>query len=334
VPGTKNRVLRPRSAVATKVPRKPVIAIQVLDRRTAGSCLGLTFPSCRPVLLSCSPAGPVIAIRYSVLGASLGLVVACVRRDEADATLLSLVVAPGHRRRGIATALLARLEQEAVALGCRGLHTDYAADDRNAAILEGLFRKSGWSSPRASHISCRVIGTDFRRLVEAAWVKRCRLPREFSLFPWQEARRDELDRLRLRSPDSRIYRSVEPFGGGTAFEPINSIGLRHKGEIVGWMLTRRLGIPGLLLYNRLHVAPPYRKTGRAIAVLAESLRRHYALEGHLPTMGGCFRTDRDNEPMLRFVRHGLGPYLTSYAEVMVCSKPIGENPPAETDCLN
>jgi len=250
-------------------------------------------------------------------------VLAYFSEERSDATLLWLFVASAHRGQHIATALLRRLDAELRALGCRHVRTDYAVEGRNSVILERLFRNHGWENPVGSHVSCNVRRDDFRRLLQAPWVQRCHLPRDFSLFPWCEAGEEELDALRRHSPDSPLYRTrFDPFIPGKCVDPLTSVGLRHNGEIVGWMLTERRDPPGGLLYDRLYVMHRFQATSRAIPVLVESMKRHWKIAGHLDTMSAWFRTELDNAPMMAFIRRRLGPFLTSAVEVNLCSKSL------------
>lgn len=79
----------------------------------------------------------VLVARSDAAGNPCGLVVARLAADEAD--ILTIAVAPEHRRRGIARALLhaayARLARE----GVRTLFLEVGADNRPARALYGAF---------------------------------------------------------------------------------------------------------------------------------------------------------------------------------------------------
>jgi lantibiotic modifying enzyme len=107
---------------------------------------------------------------------------------------------------------------------------------------------------------------------------------------------------------------LDPFlEGQPPFESFNSLGLRYQDEVVGWIITKRAA-PGIIRYDRLFVQQQFRKTARAVALLAESIRRQWEYEGHLPGRGGVWRTNAGNAPMARFIKRRLGPYLTSMTE--------------------
>jgi GNAT superfamily N-acetyltransferase len=297
-----------------------MIDIQMVHPKTGTACVGLTFPFYRQVLISASPEGPALALCYRVLGVPLGLILGHIADDPTMAFVLSLFVDKGCRNQGIGTALMMRMESELASRGCKEVRAEYKADGLCSPILERLLRKLNWDPPRPHQFTYRVMGEDFHRLIMDPWVDAYYLPPAFTIFPWSEASQEELNRIRQMPSDSSFYRAeADPFVESDRYEKLNSLGLRYKGEIVGWMITRRAA-PGLILYDRWYVRDELQGAGRAPAILAESLKRHYAREGHLPGFGACFRVEAGNKPMLRFTMRRMGAYLTSVLETKASRK--------------
>ncbi len=288
-----------------------MIDVQMVHSKTGAACIGLTFPFYRQVLLSASPEGPALALCCKLFGVPVGLVLACIEDDPTTAWVLSVFVDKGCRNQGIGAALIKRMESELASRGCSEVRAEYKANGSCTPIVERLLRKLDWDLPTLRQFTYRVMGEDFHRLIMDPWVDQYYLPPTFTIFPWSEAGEEELNRISQMPPDSSFYRTrADPFIEGNPYERLNSLGLRHKGEIVGWMITRRAA-PGLILYDRWYVRDDLQGAGIAPAVLAESLKRHYAREGHMPGFGACFRVRADNRLMLRFTMRRMGAYLTS-----------------------
>jgi [ribosomal protein S18]-alanine N-acetyltransferase len=72
-------------------------------------------------------------------GAPVGDAIVVYRRGYGSARLVSLVVAPGWRRRGIGRVLLRHAEREATRRGCLALRLEVRADNLAAlALYQGL----------------------------------------------------------------------------------------------------------------------------------------------------------------------------------------------------
>jgi GNAT superfamily N-acetyltransferase len=273
----------------------------------------LTYPGYRDLLLDSEAGERRFGVGYELFCQPVGLALASVD-DNNVAWLLSVLVLEEFRNKGIATDLLARLADEASRRGCTQLRTVYPAGKPATPALERLLQKQGWAPPRPRHLVCRSRGQDVERMMRAKWMNAYPLPAGFQLFPWAEATPEELARLpESLAPDPTFKEELSPFFGRQEFEATNSLGLRYQGEIVGWMLTRRLAA-GLILYDRLFVRQAFQRTGRGISLLAESIKRQYAHEGHLPDKGGVWLTQAGNLPMVRFIKRRMAPYLTSILE--------------------
>ena len=97
-------------------------------------------------------------------------------------------------------------------------------------------------------------------------------------------------------------------------EPLNSLGLRRDGAVVGWMATHRLRAD-LVQYTCLFVREGVAR-GRSIALLAEAVRRQ--VRAGVPLM--AFMMDASNAAMHRFLERRLTPYVVSRADVRRAGK--------------
>ena len=288
--------------------------IQELDPSTAELFEKMTFPAFRHLLRKVSPDGPYLAFCHSILGRPSGMVLADMM-DGQTAEVLSVFVGKEFRNQGIGKALMTELEKELATRGCNRVFGIYTANKPSARGLESLLEKCGWEPPEPRQVICTSKGEDVERMMKSDWMNRYRLPKNFVIFPWTELTAEESEEIRAWPDDPPYYHwGLSPFlEEGTAFEPVNSLGLRYKDEIAGWMITTRVA-RDTLRYERLFVRKEFQRMGRAIPLLAESIRRQYAHEGHIPTKGGIWIAQADNMPMVQFIRKRMGPYLTSLIE--------------------
>ncbi len=127
---------------------------QLIDSSFAEKYFHLTFPSYRKLLAEASVGGAVSAVGLSILGTPVALALAEVL-DDRSARLLSIFVSSGYRKRGIATALLGRLEAELIRNGCPWIGTEFLPDKPYSGVLRRLTAKAGW---QRSGMTFRVQG--------------------------------------------------------------------------------------------------------------------------------------------------------------------------------
>ena len=288
--------------------------IQILDDSAAASYEQMTFPAFQRLLKEVSSEGPYIAVGHSILEVPSGLILADIM-DGQTAEVLSVFVGKAFRNQGIGKALMARLEEELTRRGCTGVFGIYTANKPSARGLERLLEKCEWNPPKPRQLICTSKGEDVERMMKSDWINHYRLPKSFDIFPWADITPEELEKIRGWPDDPPYYHGgLSPFlKDGEDFEPVNSLGLRYRGEIAGWMITTRVA-RDTVRYERLYVRKEFQRMGRAIPLLAESIRRQYAHEGHIPTKGGIWIIQADNMPMVQFIRKRMGPYLTSLIE--------------------
>jgi GNAT superfamily N-acetyltransferase len=297
-----------------------------LDRVTAAAYAPLAEPGMRPLLDKLSADARLVAVGAAFWGEPAGLALAQYDSASRQAQLLDFFVAPHCRRAGIGTALLEQLETALGERACERLHLIYKTDEHTPA-LERVLQKRGWEPP---HTDARLFWLD-NSISEAPWL-RYPLPPQYAFFPWlelTEAERLELEG-RLQDP-AWCPPGLSPFIlSEGALHPETSVGLRHQGKVVGWVITRLLE-PGLVLYDIFFVSPELQRIGRGIMLLGESIRRccQYAQQHNSALWHGqgVWRVSPTNIFMLKFVERRMRPYVTHRAEERQCQKQLPPSPP-------
>ncbi|MBD2078603.1 GNAT family N-acetyltransferase [Leptolyngbya sp. FACHB-17] len=279
-----------------------MITFESLNLFSAPPFRTMTFPKFQAMLQSVGLGRQMIAIGASENNQPVGLILAEIQAQSAK--ILSLFVKAEYRNQGIATRLIDRIEQALISLGCQETYLVYAAGKQTAKALERVLEKCGWADPEPRMLICRCTP---QAMQQASWVQRAVLPRSFEIFPWTEL--TLADRAALLNANW-YPSSLSPFEYEASMEPLNSLGLRYQGEVVGWMITQRL-CSDTLCYSCSYIRPDLQQRGRIIPLYAEAINRH------------CTRPDIPNaswvvpyihEGMVQFVRHRMADYITSMDE--------------------
>lgn len=165
-----------------------------------------------------------------------------------------------------ASQIMRTFEEELKVIQCSQMSFAYPAEDPQTPFLEVLLQSEHWSEPRIFQMHCRFDAKAF--LPE--WIQR-EQAQVFSVFNWSELTSAERHLLEVRLKQGVIPAHVSPFKNENTIESINSLGLRYKDEVVGWMITHREKTD-TIRYSALYIFPEY-PSREAIALLCESIWR-------------------------------------------------------------
>lgn len=280
----------------------PGSRVRTVDGTDAARFAGLTRADLRPRLLLPPAARPTVAVGAEALGRPIGLALAELYASR-YAEVLSLYVAPPWRGSGLGTELLARLERELVARGAALADLLYTTGTATTASLESALRRLGWPEPERRMVVCR-----FRpeRILEAPWLEPQVLPAAFEVFPWTDLRASE----RLALAERGWYpRDLDPLEEEATLEPCNSLGLRYRGELAGWLITHRVDA-NTVRYTSGFVRSDLQRTARLIPLGRLAMERQVAAGIPFGTWAVSFGRPR----MVRLVRGRLAPYLERVVE--------------------
>ena len=280
-----------------------MFTLSLLTPETGPQFASLTFGSFRQ-LLHAPSNGAVLALGASKGNEPVGLALAHLDASTASAELLSLFVAKDSRREGIGRALLARLDAELKAAGIRSVQAVYTNGKPSTPALEALLADAGWSEPIVRQHFFRA---DLAQLQSAPWIQEMRTPKGYEIFPWTELKaHEEAELLRSQAEDPWFPELLSPFQDAELFEAAGSVGLRHQGRVVGWMIAHRIA-PSLLRYSHLYVAKEHQSFGRGVALVAHAVR------GVRPagTWEAICSVPQEFPTWLKFVKRRIAPYTKS-----------------------
>lgn len=233
-----------------------------------------------------------------VVGFALGVCEMSIERGR----LASLFVKEEQRRQGIGSQLLAYLEAEFVKEGCVAIYTEFSDDNPFREAVEKILSKRKWAPPTLYMLNCYYRVQEFH---PPWWDRVHPLPETFQEFLWKDLKAEERKRLVHQAEQWTFHPSVSPIRQAETIEYQNSLGLRHEGKVVGWMMTHRVDAD-TIAYSALYIAPEYRHTGCAIRLLIDSI----ALQKESSVPYSLFKVNLEevDPSWIAFVKRRLIPY--------------------------
>jgi GNAT superfamily N-acetyltransferase len=289
-------------------------ALDILQNATAAKYEKFTFPAFQYVLQNLETEKSIIAIAASDQEQPIGLVMAEIRQDDQSAQVHSIFVEPTHRSAGIATALLTRLEAEMSNRGCTKIEMVYTTGKPTTSALERLLQKCNWTSPQPRMLLCKG---NAETIMEAKWMKRYSyLPAGYSIFPWLEITDQERQAIQKQQEvQPWIPEDLIPFQYEKNLEPLNSLGLRYQGQVVGWLINHRLSLD-TIRYTCTFVREDLQKMGRVISLFSEAGKRQ--VQAKIPNV--IWTTPIIHKFMVAFIKKHWTPDLNSVDETRGTSK--------------
>ncbi len=161
--------------------------------------------------------------------------------------------------------------------------------------LEYILNQCNWSTPQLRMLIC---SSSRDCIKDAPWLKlENALPSSYKTFPWVKLTVEERKFMQKKQANSPWYPEILcPFQEEESIEPVSSLGLSHKGEVVGWIITHRVA-RDTVRYTKLFVKQELQKLGRAIPLIAKSIRLQ--LE-NMEVVKGVFTVVESNTNLIEF----------------------------------
>jgi len=303
-------------------------AIDALQPGDVLACETMSFPAYRhllalqPVLRLPAEAEqrliqPVALVaRASAQPVALALAEVPVHATAGAPELLSVFVTPPYRGQGLATALVEALEETLRARGVASVEAVYTTGKSSIAAMERIFEKRGWEAPVLRTLTVRFT---IAEALATPWYGRSGLPAGAEIFSWTDLTPDEYQRLRdsnARAP--WIPNSLQPWRHDQiGFDPVSSVGLRYRGEVVGWVINHQVA-PGTVRFTCSFMHPSLSRRARILPLYSDAVRRL--------SEAGCafctFVTPTVYPPMIEFIRRHCVPYASFTGETRGTSKSL------------
>ncbi len=236
-------------------------------------------------------------------GSPIGLALASYVPILRFAELHSIHVKESDDFQEIGKHLLAKLDEVLKQTGCLVITFNYFTDTPETEALETLFASANWKPPKTFSIHCHFLAEAF----SPEWLENApQLPDDFEIFPWTDLLPKERERLLFHQAQGVIPLEISPFNKREKLiEPLNSLGLRHRDEVVGWMVTHRIN-PDRIQYSSLYIHREFQRRAIAIRLLSESIMLQK--EAQIPLAELEVNVQRVDVTWINFVKRRLIPF--------------------------
>jgi hypothetical protein len=143
------------------------------------------------------------------------------------------------------------------------------------------------------------------------WYGRVSLPEGAEIFPWVELTPAERQRL-LESNQAEpwIPNSLQPWRHDRiGFDPVSSVGMRYRGEVVGWVINHRIG-DDTVRFTCSFLRRDLSRRARILPLYSESIRRL----GETACRFCTFVTPTVYPEMVEFIVRHCQPYVSHTGE--------------------
>jgi GNAT superfamily N-acetyltransferase len=284
-----------------------------LDPKSLVAFEQLTEPTFRPALHNMEPFNisdtKVIAIGATSHGLPIGLAVVSLMIHIRLATIYSLYVHPAYRQQKVGTRLLALTQEETKKEGAATICLTYPLNEETSDACEKVLATNGWVHKRPFMIRCLFFRDQFPR----HWGKKApQYPPDTIEFFWRDLTPEDRKKLQVMQAQKVIPPSVSPFILENLIEPLNSLGLRRNGEIIGWIITHRIHFD-TIRYSSFFILRQYRNLGYAIRLLSDAIDLH--LQSTVPRGLLELPLLQVSRTWVQFIRRRLIPHAATVTHI-------------------
>ena len=307
-----------------------MLEIRALEESEAPAYTQFTFPAFRH-LLSLEPYTSAVedptlpesemprkpfALAALLNGQDAGLLLGSVpqqalkeRYRGTNAEIMSLFVAAEHRRKGVGATLLAAAEELLRGLGQPFVHGIYMTGTPSIEILENMFSASGWNPPS---FRFAMASFSYEKIREAGWIRKVPRIKGYETLPWHEVSLDEMKAAKARDDEEPWIADALKFWDFAPHlsDKATSLGIRYKGELVGWVLNHRFKESQTLRFSNAFVRWDLARLGLALPAVAKSI--NLMPEGEYTH--GTFMTPEHLEGMRAAIAKYVAPWADSVKE--------------------
>jgi predicted GNAT family acetyltransferase len=281
--------------------------IEVLSYSKLKPFLQMTFPHFQKKIAKCIDLNNFVALGAQSNGLPIALVLAQLDEREKTVELASLYVEREFRGIGLGTSLMHALSEEVMKRGFKKITLTYMTNDIMHLFLEKILDKCGFEQGVTKNLFLEL---DKGVAASPLLHKLPPLPVNYEIFPFCELTSEERNLIQM-GRGTLYSEELDPFLGEENLEPLNSYGLRHRKEIVGWMINHRIA-PDTIRYTRLWVRNDVRKQGLGMHLIARSTLRQVSCAAEVGE--AVVVLSLDYPAMIRFAEKRLVPFSNRYYE--------------------
>lgn len=183
-----------------------------------------------------------------------------------------------------------------------------------------LLKAKSYSPPKFSGLVCK--SRDRGKILNAPFLKKSLLPPSCEVFLWKDLPQAERAFIKDKQKQSPWYPEIlSPFSNEADIEFLNSLGLRYRGEIAGWVITHRIS-KKTIRYTTSFVREDLQQYGFTAPLLIEAIKIHMTSPESFVATDASFIIPASFEGMIAFAQKRLIPYLEESFTLYKCTKEL------------
>ena len=251
-----------------------ILDTQTLDPQKKKAYSLLTTPQFRCCLEGKDPYGisfsKQIALGLEKNGIPIGLALASVYEDLDYADIHTINTDIHYKKPEIFENFIPEIENTLFSRGANYIIYRFFHNHPQAGTLAPILEAREWSPPKLVMVRFFYDAQAFN----PPWYDRPPyLPSGYKEFKWTTIRKSELEEIKEDYKKGHFTAQVSPFQDAEIIEPINSIGLRYKNRVIGWMICHRIA-HDTIRYTAFYVKPEFTFKGYPIRLLVDSMKLH------------------------------------------------------------
>jgi len=262
-----------------------VTAIRAVSAHEAETVAPLTWKSFRGVLAAADPALRAVCLAAWSGDTPVALAVSAAspehRPEEGQQRLLSLMVASGWRRQGVARRLLAELEETLASSGGLELSTQFSDQLPGAAAFTGLLAAAGWTAPIALRYRiCGAVQDTFVLFRDRERLLRRLADGGFRIQSWRDRAEAALSLAEAAIAAGTAPGWSHPGRWQQSLDPdLSLVVTTADGQAAGWVVCEYQPALSRLYYPIGWLVPPYDRQGWLLGAYAVGAERAVAKYG-------------------------------------------------------
>ena len=241
-----------------------------------------------------APNEPLLGVIALWKGQTVGLILV-EKLNAKQGFVVCWHVLESQRGFKLGKQLVSKMEKFAIKQGVQHLSLSYRRDSASQPQITTTLHHLDWQD-----IEKKLWLTKFSvdRFVKMAWCKNMKpLPAAYDIFLWSTLSKQDEQHIVARQKNENWYpKELPPIFDTAMFDPKTSVGLRLKGEVVGWMMTNRVN-DRIIEYNSLFVSPELQRLGRGMHLIVDAIKRQHVLGMEY----GIFQVLSNNVAMRGFI---------------------------------
>lgn len=244
----------------------------------------------------------LVALVATSQGKPIGIALGTVLLHIQTANLYTLYVHPDYRNQKVGSQLVHTICEHFLKETAEKVSVLYHTEDPSYEYFEKILKAERWYEPEI-----KVIRTTYDKYTfKPGWFGNPpEIPKDYELFKWKDLKGAERTRLQHQQQQKVFPDYLSPFREESLIEPINSLGMRHQGEVVGWVITHRIK-PDTIRYTSLFFQRDLRNTGYPIRMVKEACMLQIAAGVPIAVMD--INTSSVTPVWLRFMKTRMFPF--------------------------